>query len=89
MSEQRLCAAGVVVSDAPCHVCGRTAKEPCGRPGMDPRDRRIAELEAENAELKKAIKFEQTLREEYHNEETARLRDALKSITANYRGRYF
>jgi len=41
---------------------------------------RIAELEAENAELKKAIKFEQTLREDYHNEETSRLRGALAAV---------
>lgn len=41
---------------------------------------RIKELEAENAELRKAIKYEQTLREEYHNEEAARLRHALSGV---------
>jgi len=40
----------------------------------------VEEVEAENAELKKAIKFEQTLREEYHNEETSRLRSALAAV---------
>jgi hypothetical protein len=38
------------------------------------------ELEAENAELRKAIQFEQTLRKEYHNEETERLRGALAAV---------
>jgi hypothetical protein len=40
------CEGGVEIDSGPCSVCGAMPSDRCRRPGPDPRDKRIAELEA-------------------------------------------
>lgn len=53
MSDKRLCEGGYELPsrDRACERCGAGPKDHCGHPGVDPRDARIAALEARIAEM--------------------------------------